>query len=90
MENKNYKIRYTKELITENTRISPDGFSSISFENVGEDGAVLDGVIPLNNNGVAREFNNEPYVQIESYFTIEFDNVNEDKRVVVVRSYTYQ
>lgn len=83
---KKYNAYYIKELITNNTQIRADEFSSISFENIGTDTAKIDSIIPLENTGIAREFNEKPYVKIDVDFMITFDNASTDKKVVVIKT----
>lgn len=84
---KHYFVTYRQEIITENNIVRADGFSSISFENIGTDNALLNSVIPLNNVGIAREFIEKPYCVIKDNFVISFEGVDADTRILVVKSY---
>lgn len=83
---KKYNAYYIKEIITNNTQIRSDEFSCISFENIGTDNAKIDGIIPLENTGIAREFSEKPYVKIDVDFMITFDNASTDKQVLVIKT----
>lgn len=86
MENK-YKVTYKQKIYTKNTTIQNRGFSCISFENIGKDNAVINDIIPLNNVGIARAFNEKPNVNIDNDFTIMFAGLDNDKKILVIESY---
>ena len=82
-----YKANYKTYIVNTNTTIRQTGFSAISFENIGTDDAVINNVIPCDNTGVARSFEEKPYVIIESNFNLTFAGASTDKRILVVETY---
>lgn len=85
-----YEARYTFEQVRENKRIfSRDKFSCITFENIGDTPAFVNGLIPCNNNGVIREFVELPNTTIDNDFVVTFDqnNMGTNPCVLVVRTY---
>ena len=86
-----YQARYAFETIVENKTIfSRDNrFTSITFENIGDTPAFINGLIPCNNNGVVREFVELPNTTIHTDFTITFDqnNMGTDPKILVVKTY---
>lgn len=85
MNKKNYIASYQSEIITENKIIPANGCSCISFENIGTTTANIDRVQPL-ESGQIRTFNEQPYVQIDHNFLVNFDNTS-DCKVLIVRTF---
>lgn len=84
---KKYTVSYRQYIVETNTTISNRGFASISLENIGTDKATINSVIPLNNVGVSRNFEEKPNVIIDSDFIITFQNLDSDKKILVIESY---
>lgn len=82
-----YTVSYRQYIVETNTTISKRGFSSISFENIGTDKAFINSVITLDNVGLSRSFNEKPYVKIESDFTLTFEGISPNKKILVIESY---
>ena len=85
-----YQARYSFETVTQNKRIfSRDRFSCITFENIGDTDATINGLIPCTNNGVIREFVELPNTTIDTDFTVQFDTANPgtNPAVLVVKTY---
>ena len=93
MENVKVKNRYIAQYKIERcsqnkTFYSTDGFSAISFENIGDVDATINNVIPCNNTGVARNFNEKPNTRIVTDFTVSFDPTQAGtKAVIVIKTY---
>jgi len=87
---KEYKARYKNELVTENKIIRADGFSCISFENIGTNDVYLNETIPMYpDSGISRFFNEKPWTEIDTDFNISFDDTVENGTNQVVVIYTY-
>ena len=87
---KEYKARYKSELITSNTIIQADGYSCISFENIGNSDAYLNENVPLYPaSGISRFFNEKPWVEIDTDFLVSFDSEEgtDENKVIII--YTY-
>lgn len=84
-----YKVHYKQLLISQNSTILADGFSCINFTNIGTDTAVVNDIVPLlPTSGNNWSYNEKPYTKIETDFNIQFGNVaNTTKEVLVQLSY---
>jgi hypothetical protein len=83
-----YKVIYKPYLITENDAIRRNGFSCITFENIGDDDAVINNVIPLPAHvDEARHFNERPYTVIDYQFEIRFAGTATNQQVLVIEAY---
>ena len=90
IDKREYQARYSFDVVTQNKRIfSRDKFSCITFENIGDTDASINGLIPCTNNGVIREFVELPNTTIDTDFTVQFDTVNPgtNPAVLVVKTY---
>ncbi len=87
-----YKAQYKIERCAQNrTFYSTDGFSAISFENIGDVDAVINSVIPCNNTGVARNFAEKPDTKITTDFTVSFDpSQSGTKAVIVIKTFYFE
>ena len=81
---KKYTATYTQDIITKPQQLQPKGCSCIQFKNLGSTVATIDGIISL-EQGETQTYNEEPYVQIESDFSITFANTS-DCRLLVIKS----
>jgi hypothetical protein len=85
---KKYNVHFKQYIITSNSQIRKTDFSCITFENLGEDDAVINNCIPLPAGiGVARGFNERPDVKIDSDFNITFSGTKTDQRILVIEAY---
>lgn len=82
-----YNITFQHSIITSNEAIEPDGFSCISFENIGDDVAVINTSIPLTPNSLSREFNFRPGEIIREKFSVKFDKQAQVRKVLVIKTY---
>lgn len=80
-------VEYKSKYITDNTILTCDGYSSVSFENVGTDNALLMDCIPLKKNDTIREFINLPGQIIKTPIKVTFSNQSLDKAILVVFTY---
>lgn len=89
---KNYKVTYKFEIVTEAKTLPHDGFSCITFENIGETTAFIDGLaeVPPESKKV-RIFNEDPNVTINNDFNVSFeipaDNYYATKKLLVTYAY---
>ena len=94
MEHKHrFKVRYETEIITENKRIKPNGFSSIVFRNLGDTDAVVLENIPLKAH-VANDtyfdefmFINRPGEIIAQDLGVKFSAPNAGPSVLVIKTF---
>jgi hypothetical protein len=84
---KGFKINYKTEVLTENTTVVPDGYCSIEFENIGDDGATLMNDIPLSPGNRARSFVNVPPDVIKEKMKLAFAGKSENRKVLVIKTY---
>lgn len=88
---KRYKVSYKVETVSANTTIVNDGYSCISFENQGTTMAYLNDVAVLPPySQIRRFFNEEPDIEINSYFNVSFDTAEttaDRNSVLIVKSY---
>ena len=84
-----YQATYKTEIVTENKIIRSDGFSSVSFENIGTNESLVNNMMPLYpQSGISRFFNEKPYVKINTDFSITFQSVeNGISKVLVIFTY---
>ena len=81
---KKYTAQYTQDLITKAQQLQPNEASCILFKNLGTSQVIIDGIIPL-DQGETQAYNEEPYVEIKSDFSIRFADTT-DNRLLVVRT----
>ncbi len=84
---KKFKVNYRTEIVSESTTIIPDGYTSIEFENIGEDDAALMDLIPLNPANKARTFTNVPPDIISERMKLSFGGKSESRKVLVIKTY---
>lgn len=77
-----YKATTKNNLITENTTILADGFSSLFFKNTGADNVNINGNI-LIAPGSSFSFDNLPYVQIDEHTQVIFEGIAVQKLLVI-------
>lgn len=80
-------VNYRHTIVTSNDVIEPDGFSSIEFENIGNDNAYINQSIPLTANSLKRKFENDPDEIIKEKFSVNFAGNATDKKVLVIKTY---
>ena len=80
-------VNVKTDLIIKNTLIRPDGFSSIIFENVGEDPCNIMDSCPINPENKAREWLNRPGEILTTQIPVIFENKSADKRLLVTKVY---
>lgn len=82
-----YAIRYEEEIINVSTGIlDAKKCTSITFENYGNDNAIINRGIKL-NAGTSLTFNNLPNEIIYSNFKVQFANVGLNPQILVIRKY---
>lgn len=84
-----YNVTYKQYIVRESRTIRVSGCSCITFENLGTANVTINGCIPLApNSEVTREFNEKPYVKINSDFGIDF-TIGEGltNKVLVIEAY---
>lgn len=74
------------KVVTENTELQPDNYSSILLRNIGSVTATVDSNIPL-PAGAAYEWKNEPQCTINQSTTIRFADSADPKKVLVIFIY---
>ena len=85
-----YKVQYKQRLVTRNEAIRKNAFSCITFENIGDDDATINNVIPLPANAYeVREFNEHPSTIIDSQFEVRFSGKSPNQRVLIIEAYYY-
>lgn len=83
-----YGVRYEDITINDNQQaFDPTGASSITFENYGDEDAVINQGIKL-NAGTSIDFSNEPYEVIKSTFKIQFSGLGINPSVQVIKKFT--
>lgn len=87
---KKFKATYSTEVISESKTIAPDGFTSIEFENIGDDDATLLSVIPLNPASKARTFTNVPPDVVAEKFKVSFAGKSENKKILVIKTFYHE
>lgn len=80
-----YSVHYKSRVITDNEIILPDKYSCVSFENIGTSQATLNNNIPLTSG--QRWFNEKPFVQIDSNFSVSFTGTGTNKVLVIFAYY---
>ena len=81
------KVKYTTEIIINSLTLVPDGYSCISFQNIGEcDATILDN-IPLSVDDPERCFKNDPGQIISCHIPVLFANTEESKKILIVKTY---
>lgn len=79
-------VNYRSEILNKNTLITPDGFASIIFENIGDDPcSILD--MAVNPESRAREFLNGPGELFSSRIPVSFGGKSENKQLLVIKIY---
>lgn len=74
-------------IITENSSIDPDGFSTIEFENIGSDDATIFDNVPLLTSSFSRKFEHRPGEIFSNSIKIKFSENSPDKKVLVTKTY---
>lgn len=83
----NNKALKKSNVISDNTVIKKDGYTSIRLTNIGLDNAIIDDNIPLKVNSPSWEWKNDPGIIIEDNTSISFAGVSADRRVLVEMFY---
>lgn len=81
------KVEYKSLFLTQNGLLPVDGYSCVSFENIGTSKATLMNTIPLVKGGTIREFNNRPGEVIKTPIPVTFDPTDTNTQVLVVFTY---
>jgi len=81
-----FKATLKSKVVSGNDIIQKDGYTSIRFENIGIDNAILNDNIPL-PAGKIKFWENQPGVIIDENSLIRFENISADKRVLVEMFY---
>ena len=82
-----YGVRYEEDVINNSTsNLDAKKCTSITFENYGDDNAVINRGIKL-NAGTSLTFKNLPNEVILSSFKIQFANVGIAPEILVIRKY---
>ncbi|MFT3753681.1 MAG: hypothetical protein QM800_12685 [Paludibacter sp.] len=81
-----YKATTKNSVISQPEVITPDGFASIFFKNLGADVAFVNDNIPV-LPGSTFGFDNLPNVIIGEPMAVKFANVEADQRVLVIKTY---
>ena len=82
----NYSVTTKNNVLTTNTPIQADGFSSLFLKNIGFDAVLINDNIPL-AAGSSFSFDNLPYVTIDEVTSIRFANVDLSQKVLIIKSY---
>lgn len=69
-------------ILSDNTRIEADGFTSIQLTNIGADECRVDDNIPL-PTGASYTWDNDPYVVIQDSIYVRFQKTETDRKVLV-------
>jgi hypothetical protein len=84
---KKIKVTYQTEVLTKNSIIKPDGFSSISFINSGDtDGNVLND-IPLIAGDPEYMLINRPSEEISQNIPVKFTGTGVAPKVIILKTY---
>jgi hypothetical protein len=75
------------DIYINNTLLRPDGYSSIWFENIGEDRCNIFDSVPVNPESQLRKFENDPGQIIASQVPIQFEKKSADRRLLVTKIY---
>ena len=75
------------EIYNNNTLLRPDGYSSIWFENIGEDRCNIFDSVPVNPESLVRKFENQPGQIITTQITIQFEKKSQDRQILVTKIY---
>lgn len=86
-KNKKYGCRTKTQVLTANGFITPDGFSSIVFRNIGSDEAKIFRDIPLSTGGEDYAVINREFVEITERISVTFDTTASPKVVVLMIYY---
>lgn len=82
-----YAVRYEEDIINQSTsNLDALKCTSITFENYGNDNAVINRGIKL-NAGTSLTFKNLPNEIIYSSFKIQFENVGTNPEILIIRKY---
>lgn len=83
-----YNVRYEDITINTNQQaFDPTGASSITFENYGDEDAIINQNIKL-DQGTSIDFPNEPYEIIKSTFKIQFSGLGVNPNVQVIKKFS--
>jgi hypothetical protein len=83
----NWIVNVKTEVIMKNMFIRPDGFSSITFENIGEDPCSIMDSCPVNPENKAREWINRPGEILTTQINVIFENKSAVKRLLITKVY---
>jgi hypothetical protein len=83
----NWIVNVKTEVIMKNMFIRPDGFSSIIFENIGEDPCSIMDSCPVNPENKAREWINRPGEILTTQINVIFENKSANKRLLITKVY---
>lgn len=83
----NWIVNIKTDILIKNQFIRPDGFSSIVFENIGEDPCTIMDSCPVNPENKAREWLNRPGEILTTQIPVIFENKSADKRLLITKIY---
>lgn len=75
------------DIVAQNTLLRPDGYSSVWFENIGEDNATIFDSVPVNPESLVRKFENRPGEIITTQIPVQFEKLSADRRLLVTKIY---
>lgn len=90
---KKYKVRYETQKLTKGESIKSNGFSSITFRNLGDDNAVILGDIPLNAHVAGDSYYDEFYLInrpgeiIEMNIPVNFAGTGTTPEILVIKTF---
>ena len=93
MEIRKINVRYETEIITQGKQIKPNGFSSLTFRNLGDDDVSILNNIPVkahvSGDTYFDEFFliNRPDEVISHDISITFANVGTNPQILVIKTY---
>ena len=81
-----YQAILRTKIINDSQVITKDGFASVRFYNLGNDDVIINGNIPV---PATKEFfiENHPDVILEEDFSVIFDGVGNNPRILVIQYY---
>ena len=81
-----YKTNFRSMVLTENSVIQPDGFTSIKLINTGDEDVTLNGNVQV---ATTKEFfwDNHPSVKIDQILNVTFSGLGANPKLVVIQYY---
>ena len=84
---KKYDVTYKSKVITKNSYLKADGYSSVTFRNTGDEAITIMNNITLAVDSSDLHFINRPNEIIRNDFFIQFAGTGSDPQILVIMTY---